>query len=194
MTGVPWLAEAADRRDTQLRDSARRSRGTKHAFSSRMPRFAWTIAALLIVSGARRAAAQEPSERTWYGWQVIAADAAVVGLVMLDTRTISFLGFDGPLIHWANGQTQQAAISLVARVGGLGLGLLGGIIVGATIDEDPLISGGIGAGIRLGAALLVDYTVISWKDTPRHEPAPGLRGVGFAPHAGGGVVRLTGTW
>src|SRR4051812_39722594 len=101
-----------------------------------MARTAAVLLASWIAAGAARAQDAQPPgdlrERRWYGWQVMLADAASVGLIYAgakgDNGTLVALGVAGaltlpPLIHLAHGSQGDALKSFAVRAAPFGLSL-----------------------------------------------------------------------
>ncbi len=136
----------------------------------------------MITAGAAQAQGAPPPqdlrEARWYGWQVMLADAASVGLIYAgakrDDGTLMALGVAGaltlpPLIHLAHGGEGDAVKSFAVRAAPFGLSLA----IFAAIHPD--CGDGCGeliipfAGIVLsGVGAIVDWAFLSTETvTPR---------------------------
>jgi hypothetical protein len=155
------------------------------------------------------AAPSDPGSRpSWYGWQILAADATAVTVLFAATRTTgtfssvaggsSILGFalDGLVIHAIHGRADAAAGSLALRFGGIFLGGLignalttcptGGTGLGDAIGcwFDHVGGTAVGAGIGLLAGEAIDVAVLSWeKARPPRSDAGAARAPRIAPVA-----------
>jgi hypothetical protein len=124
-------------------------------------------------------------ETRWYGWQVMLADAAAIGLIYAgaknDSGVLGALGVAGvltvpPLIHLAHGSGEDAAKSFAVRIAPFGLSLA----IFAAIHPD--CGDGCGelfipfAGIVLsGVGVIVDWAFFSTESvTPRLSLRPTL--------------------
>src|SRR5512140_1816341 len=101
-----------------------------------MSRVAWILSLCIVAAGATHAqeagTRQDLRETRWYGWQVMLADAASVGLIYAgaqgDNGTLVALGVAGvltlpPLIHLAHGSESDALKSFAVRAAPFGLSL-----------------------------------------------------------------------
>lgn len=144
-----------------------------------------------LLGGETRAEAQETyayEERTpatatrWYGWQIILADAATVGL-SLATKDghVAAVGYVGaaPLVHLAHLQVGRAGISLALRVvaplagAALGYGLLSGVDCRQGSLSSPSsactawgAATAIGAISGILAASVIDAALLAREDVP----------------------------
>ncbi len=135
----------------------------------------WTATALLItICAAPSVVAADNRNGDWYGWQTITADAASVGTIALGINRrftpLAIAGAGGlilgaPILHAAHGNWGNAGLSLGSRVlfplGGM---LLGGVLSGGGSVTDGLAKTWGGGLLGFGAALVVDYAVISFDD------------------------------
>jgi hypothetical protein len=123
-----------------------------------------------------------PPARVWYGWQVLAADGALLGLTAValagdaeDLGQLSLLGFfvAGPLVHRAHAGGSRALASLGMR---LGLPVVGAIIgvSTATCSPDEWLCGvgeaAIGMATGMAVAIAIDSIWAYEDSTPM--PAP----------------------
>jgi len=161
----------------------------------------FVVAAILLALAVRSARADEV-DRTWYGWQIMLADAVTL-VVSAQAPTAAYaLPFDGALVHLANGEGIRALESVGVRAGGIFTGFAIGAALGSAALDDcrsecdfaPVIYGIIGAGVGLSVAAAIDWGVLAWKDAPPLRREFAVKSVGFAPHAGGGVVAVGGTF
>jgi hypothetical protein len=154
----------------------------------------------------------EPPARTWFGWQVLAADAAAGALLLgaaaggneeLFLAAFAPLAIAGPMVHAAHGDGRGSLASL-----GLGLGsaVLGGVAgaaarcAGGACEGEmgalELVSGAlVGALIGRGAASIVDAAFLSFEDEDEDEDdeADGVDVfAGVGPTAGGATLGLGG--
>jgi hypothetical protein len=94
------------------------------------PRIAAVLLAALALAPAlaHADAPRAPSSQDWYGWQILAADAVVIGgsAVLLTSQEDDDLGagvllgglaLSGPVIHTLNGRADRIPTSLGLRVG-----------------------------------------------------------------------------
>ena len=132
-----------------------------------------------------------PSGRRWYGWQVMAADLAAIGLlgaaigtnhgpapaVLASLGAATFL-LVPPLLHLEHGSPGDARASFLLRAVPVVLGIVGGVLVARTQD----CTEGCGALVLpvVGLAGSVVGMVIDWAALST-EPAPRLS---FAPVLG----------
>jgi hypothetical protein len=130
------------------------------------------------------------AERQWYGWQILAADAAS-WMLAGGISPVFALGVagSGAAVHLAHGQGgRRAAASVALRAGGL----VAGGVIGAAIASGhrcdaepdvlinlcplvgmmPVVLGAVGG---LAAAQIIDALVLGWKERPTGPGvAPGL--------------------
>lgn len=138
-------------------------------------RAALVLSLCIVAAGATRAQEAGPPqdlrERRWYGWQIMLADAASVGLIYAgaqgDNGTLVALGVAGaltlpPLIHLAHRAPGDALASLAVRAVPFGLSLA----IFAAIHPDC----GEGCGelfipffgiVLSGVGAIVDWTFFS---------------------------------
>lgn len=135
-------------------------------------------------------AVPESAAGRWYGWEILAADAAsglavagTAGILRLDIGKAILIGsvgyvVGGPIVHLANGEGAGAARSLGLRlvlpvaVGMLGAGI-GALAAGDGRSEicsseracGALFGGIIGAGIAIPIAMAIDW----WNASTSHE-------------------------
>jgi len=120
----------------------------------------------------------------WYGWQVVAADAASIGFALACMRTgndgcpLASAGYwlGGPIIHTIHRGAERGAVSLSLRVGlPLAGAVAGWLLDGCTRmpDDDVLFCAGEGAvvGVAIGtvAAIVVDGAW-AFDDAPARRP------------------------
>lgn len=152
----------------------------------------------------------EPPARRWFGWQVLAADAAAGALLLgaaaggneeLFLAAFAPLAIAGPMVHAAHGDGRGSLASL-----GLGLGsaVLGGVAgaaarcAGGACEGEmgalELVSGAlVGALIGRGAASIVDAAFLSFEDDEVEEEADAVDVfAGVGPTAGGATLGLGG--
>jgi hypothetical protein len=105
-----------------------------------------------------------PVERTWYGWQILLADAASIACAAITEHgeCIVGLALSGPVVHSLHGHVGRGFASLGLRVG---LPLLGGII-GASFancpeQETASSSSGNGHGAGYGTVAVPSFCGLS---------------------------------
>lgn len=132
--------------------------------------------------GRRPAPAPAPVDtrpQRWYGWQILTADVAIVGLVIAATSgdgepepAANILGLlyptASPFIHLAHDQSGKALGSLGLR---LALPLLGGLIGFAAHECDllgpgPCRAADVGAVAGVLAATAIDSAWLAWEPVP----------------------------
>jgi len=156
----------------------------------------------------------KPSDRTWYGYQTLLVDAALIGLfasapawarfdgagaiLILDAATFAFAS---PVIHTVHGNGEASAISVGLHAGlpfsGMWIGFVVGMSLPCSCGLDAwfcfcgLSNAGEGAfaGSLVGGALatVIDAAFLAWE---RHKPKPWSLSWSVAPYAvrgGGGV-------
>lgn len=156
------------------------------------------------------------TEKTWYGWQNLVADAASITILAIGVgqgsngsglRVAGGLGyvFASPTVHWIHGNIGPGFGSLGMRVllppVGLVIGIVVGAIAGANQDNNSIertgssIATGAIAGFFIGVAIPValDAAVLGWEknevpNTALRPRAPSLtmRPI-LTPTAGGGA-------
>ena len=150
----------------------------------------------------------EPERTVWYGYKLMLADAASIGLLFAagaaDSGAIGVTGLASmfvaaPVIHAMEGRNGRAVGSLGLRVL---MPLTGGILASWAYDrgrngDDCDCMGGVIAGLGgmvlgMGAAMLVDGLVLGWRTEPRSAPKDLalIPTVGVAP--GGASLGLAG--
>ena len=142
---------------------------------------------------------EEPPPARWYGWQLMLADVAAVGVLTLgagiDSDGVMLAGYgayviNGTVIHLVHDRRGHAALSGVLRGG---LPLTFGLLAAAACDEDDEDRQSfdiIGCGAQVGGAalggavvaLVIDYAFLSY-DVP--DPPVG---VAIAPRGEGGIT------
>jgi hypothetical protein len=164
------------------------------------------LAVLLLATRPARAQSDELRPGPWYGWQLILADAAALGLLVVPvspkagpvTRTMGMVTFfmDAPILHMAHRNPRTASFSL-ARIPALVVGrFLGSIAGGFLCQETPACHDRarlLGAGLGVTPVLLFDYITARrpprsiWAEAPPPVlPAPRLQGWAVAlPLVGG---------
>jgi hypothetical protein len=122
---------------------------------------------------------------SWYGWQIIAFDAAVAAMgateaaIDPDSQTLGAVAvgtylLGGPAVHVYHQSIDKAVMSLGLRAAApFALGLMGAAIASGSDDDRGFAKMGtglggfaIGAGIGALGASIVDATIFA------HEPAP----------------------
>ncbi len=146
----------------------------------------WPATALLVtICAAPSVGVADNRNGDWYGWQTMTVDAASVGTMALGLNRrftpLAVAGAGGlllgaPILHAAHGNWGNAGLSLGSRV----LFPLGGILLGALVSGGDSVAGGLaktwgGGFLGFGAALVVDYAVISFDDTPATAATPQAR-------------------
>jgi hypothetical protein len=161
-----------------------------------MKKLALAVVAALLASSAASAHADE-----WYGWQIMLADAASIGVMFAGANaggqsgdTLMALGatgfiLGGPTVHVAHADYLAAGADVGLRAGLT----FGGAYIGARLEPDGgEFAGFVGAatGVALGGlgAMVIDYALLS---TSRH-PEERREWVTVAPTKGGAVVGLGG--
>ncbi len=147
----------------------------------------------------------------WYGWQLMLCDVgslAIAGVLRDNGGQVATLGFlAGPaLIHMAHDRGRAARLSLVLRSALPFVGAMGGMLVGAYVDDhssrDPDSEGssywimGLLLGMAGGevTALVLDYTVLSAADPAPARGQPRALGLAIAPRSGGLTLTLGGSF
>ena len=117
------------------------------------------------------------TEKTWYGWQNLVADAVSVTVVSIGIAnestgltTAGVIGyvFGSPTVHWIHGKIGWGFGSMGMRIllppTGLVIGLVAGAIAGEGRDDDALVTGMI-AGFYVGVAIpvVLDAVVLGWE-------------------------------
>ncbi len=134
------------------------------------------------------------TEHTWYGWQTLIVDAAVLVTSLAlapvgdgEASAATFLiGYPlgGPIVHWANGEVGRGFGSLGLRVGApLVLGIAGaglGFAVGDCGNagcNGPIVGAATGVVAGYVAAIVIDSAVLARKtvqvDTAERRSATG---------------------
>jgi hypothetical protein len=169
-----------------------------------MVRALFAAALLLVTSSAARA--DDPGERSWYGWQLLLADVAA-GMVPIAVNNFGHAGGEvnregfitgvalwallSPAIHLAHGREGAAAKSLVLR---LALPLaIGGVAyaignancpqTGFQIVPCGIGPGAVGAAVGFLGATLIDASALGWSEAPPRvfltaDPKHGALGLG----------------
>src|SRR5690242_20353027 len=133
--------------------------------------FALAASAQQSASLASGNAAPEPPPTRWYGWQIILADAATMGVAAVGAssgkmavRNVAF-GVHlatSPLIHAAHGEYERAGLAVVIRDAPL---LAAALIANSCPHgsaECPSTGTVAVLGIALVAGAIVDWTALSW--------------------------------
>jgi hypothetical protein len=150
-------------------------------------------------------------EPTWYGWQILLADAASGTLMGIAATTngpasagVFYLGLgtylllDGPIVHWANGNPHRALESMGLRAGlSFGSGILAaaiGAAVGATQNSrnggcdaclDAAEFGAAGFVHGMFVATILDVALLAFEEPPGPSLAkPASLQLQLAPVAG----------
>jgi hypothetical protein len=134
-----------------------------------------------------------PTERVFYGWEVLAAGeiggALVAGSIVLPSSevaspvaTFAFLigmpiyALGGPLMHWRHGDFGKGMVSFSANVVGATVGGLIGGRVRCGKSPAPPNCGMDGFFDGLAVAVLtvpvLDAVILGWEDVPVDEPLP----------------------
>lgn len=126
------------------------------------PRLAWAEPAAAPAPSSTNTpapAAEAPAEPTemptrWYGWQILIADGAAVGQLVLGV-SLDFIpliltggftyGLGGPVIHALQGQSGKLGVSFTARLAAPVVAGFIGYGIGSTFDEP---GSGLGSGAR----------------------------------------------
>ena len=122
---------------------------------------------------------EEPGTETkWYGHHVMLADLAVIGLGAASGEPAIILSsvLSGPLVHAFHGNSKGAGLSALVRA----TLPLGGFLLGAAAGSDDCVSDRgalcgfgyifIGGALGFGAALGIDYFLLSKKTVTRERP------------------------
>jgi hypothetical protein len=146
-----------------------------------------------------------PTQFTWYGWQMMLADA--LSLTLAVNLSSPWIGLGGYLllpagIQLAHGQAWRAGVGVLIRLAvpaaflGLGAWAAGGC---KTEDEPAICSGALVGGmfaIGVLVAALGDDAGLGWKITypepkPTHRSgAPGALAFGIVPYRQGAGLRV----
>jgi hypothetical protein len=119
------------------------------------------LSLVLLLHAARARADEAPETRRWYGWQILLADAAVIGAAIGSRNAGVLYGVfaTGPILHVANGRLAAGTASLGLRVG---LPFLGAALGNALCEPEPgewfPCMDEVGMGLVFGyvAALAID--------------------------------------
>jgi hypothetical protein len=138
------------------------------------------------------AQADDATEITWYGWQVLPVDVAALALSLSQKNVglmVSTFSVGAPLVHWAHGHPTRAIIDFGVRAAlPFTVGLVerercesngGGIIF--TCDDERLMATFLPA---VGISLL--DMVFSFDERGPAKPVAGGLAVGAAPRPEGG--------
>jgi hypothetical protein len=157
--------------------------------------------------------ARQGPDRTWYGWQLMLADAASVGALLSPVPSLAVPTYllAPPLIHAANGEGRSAWLSIGLRSGiplaGIGLGFLSAHLGACSKASDSCQGSRVLGGLFVGMAIaaIVDDALLTWKETKDPDNAtyaaalrrpgkdPGLSvGVGVLPYRAGAGLSLAG--
>ena len=172
--------------------------------------FLTVLLAGALVTSSTAAHADEAPAPAWYGWQIMASDAAflTVGILGEEVNDEVAWGVAAPGlvlapagIHLAHGRGKAALGSLALRVG---LGALGVAIASTTCeaedsDEDSLGLGCLdsiptGAGLGILTAAAIDAIFLSTSDGRAPATARESTGIGLAPRPGGVTLSFGGTF
>lgn len=106
-----------------------------------------------------------PAERSWYGWQILLADAASFACVGVTEQEACLLGFalSGPVVHTLHGRPGRGLASLGLRVGLPLIGALIGSAVANCPEEPPAPppSNGNGHGSGFGTVSIPSFCGLS---------------------------------
>jgi hypothetical protein len=151
-----------------------------------------------------QASPPEPPSSHWYGYQIMLADAASIGLGFATERAEVLLAgyLVAPIItHAVHRRVELAVISPVARLMLPLLGMtIGSHFGGCNAGGDECGMGGMiyGTGIGVAAAVLLDWS-LAWSRTPSPSPPPSTARssglavtAGFAPTSKGASLVLGG--
>lgn len=158
------------------------------------------LSSALLARAASQPALTVATHPSWYGWQLLAADAGVVGLASagflfpqqnggakVGAAVVAYI-LDGPILHAVHGRGGNAWRSLALR---LGLPLAGALVGGAigselelrrhredghSLDDGCAGCGGVlgaflGAGIETVPAMIID-AVLAWEPRPAAASTP----------------------
>ncbi len=135
-----------------------------------------------------REVVSEPTTPTdWYGWQIIAADATAISLVLIGAGeegdagpVLVAAGFGvfllgAPFLHVANGEEENSAGSVALRMGAPVSGFLLGGFIGAGSGGDNDLGAAltglvIGFTAGVATAMTVDAAFIAKKDAKMEHP------------------------
>jgi hypothetical protein len=169
------------------------------------------MAATLLLGGAAQATPPERTEKVWYGWQVLAVDAAsvVTGFAVgasTEAGTGALVWLPGyalgaPSVHLFH-DYRRALGSLALRLG------IPGVLVGfAAAAHEPCgvyqsasecygsgwaASAGALALLGIGAAISIDAAALAWE--PRPSPTSARLRLQFAPVHGGATAAVASTF
>jgi hypothetical protein len=138
----------------------------------------WIAVTIVSLLAASRPASADDGD--WYGWQVMASDAAVVGLFTTAANLDDTWGaaaaiagaavyaLGAPTLHLAHGKPGAAALSFGLRVGGAALPFLA---LGTVLDGK---GGGsdLASAVVLGAAGAVVGVALDWVLLSHTDPDP----------------------
>jgi hypothetical protein len=162
------------------------------------------------------------TEKTWYGWQNLVADAASItmgaagfGAKSGGLEAAGYIGytFGSPTVHWVHGNIGPGFGSMALRLFlpwlGLGVGVISGLIAGASKSSNSLddtgsaiYTGGV-VGFWVGVAIpvAIDAAALGWEkeDVPNTPVRPtGKLTVkpilSIQPERSGGFAGLGGTF
>jgi hypothetical protein len=144
------------------------------------------------------------TEEVWYGYQILLADGASLGCVLLgagtDSSGLPALGgvgyvFGGPIVHFAHGEVGRGFGSLGLRVGLPVLGVLVG--VGGTSDDsgpdspdgsaggqEGLAAAAVGAMIGMVGAVVLDSAALAYEQVPVDPRKKGRDALQLVPTVG----------
>jgi hypothetical protein len=139
--------------------------------------------------------APAPAPRThWYGWQIMAIDAASVATAAASQNGVVMAGVyvsGGPLVHLVNQRPAAALGSAALRVGLPLAGMYTGAAMATCNDEDdwlcPMGEMALGGIAGMLTASVIDWTVLS---TETAEPERGFTAAPSVAVSGRGDVRL----
>jgi hypothetical protein len=132
--------------------------------------------------------ARRPKRTSWYGWQILIADGAALGMLVgagaahnnadpvLALSGVTY-ALGGPIVHWAHLHGGMGVASLGLRLGlPVGLGFLG-VALGLAIDggkrgfeSASLVGGALGFVIGFPTAIALDAAVLAREDVEDEAP------------------------
>jgi hypothetical protein len=150
--------------------------------------------AMLLTAFASTAGAEERRvAREWYGYYNLSADTAAFGALAyglsrpydndagegLAWTSLFIYGAGGPIIHWAHGNVGTGFASMGMRVGGPIVLAFAGCALDSNKSEFGCLAGGaLGALLGVVGAVVVDASVLAYKET---ELPPARYGIRFMP-------------
>jgi hypothetical protein len=146
---------------------------------------------------------ERETEAHWYGWQVMLADAATIGVTIASQNPYVFAGsylIGAPVVHAVHERGGASVASLGLRVA---LPVVGGMLGSAAArcghpngDADFCGFGevivGFGAGLLLASA--IDAAALSWETVPKKPESKLSLTPSFTPTKTGPLFGLSGTF